>query len=141
MLNTSFDRKQMINKLLHHSLARFLAVGLLGFGIEAGLLFLCYDVMGIDSFLSRFISFPPALIATYILNKFLTFRSIDTDIAKEIRRYTTVQLAGFMINFSLYSFFMLNFNDMTPLFALSASTLCSMVFTYFSSKHFVFNKI
>ena len=52
--------------------ARFLIVGTVGFAIDGGLLYLLVRT-DVDPYLARGLSFPPAVTATWYLNRVWTF--------------------------------------------------------------------
>lgn len=84
-------------------LIRFSVVGVIGFAVDGGLLTLAVS-SGVDPFLARAISFPPAVFATWLLNRVWTFSSAcRTAPARQLSRYVVVQLHGVAANYVVYA--------------------------------------
>ena len=83
--------------------ARFLAVGGAGFAVDGGLLALLLAV-GVDPYVARLLSFPPAVVATWWLNRRWTFGTADkARPAAQLGHYIGVQLIGAAINYAVYA--------------------------------------
>lgn len=127
---------------LNAELLRFLVVGAVGFVIDGGVLTVLMS-QKVDAFSSRLVSFPCAVSVTWILNRYWTF-SPNPDLSKkqEYFAYFTIQLIGALINLSIFFALMravASFADI-PLIPLAIGALVSFLFTYLSSKMFLFKK-
>ncbi len=88
---------------LFAQMMRFGAVGGVGFVVDGGLLWL---LIGLDfnPYLARALSFPIAVVATWILNRNWTFRATrDASREGQFRRYFGVQIVGVALNYLAYS--------------------------------------
>jgi len=88
---------------LFAQMMRFGAVGGVGFVVDGGLLWL---LIGLDfnPYLARALSFPIAVVATWILNRNWTFRATrDASREGQFRRYFGVQIVGVAVNYLAYS--------------------------------------
>lgn len=96
--NTPRMRSELITQIL-----RFGAVGAVGFVIDGGLLwfFLSFDI---SAYLARALSFPAAVVVTWMLNRNWTFAATNHASRKgQFRRYLGVQIAGNLTNYAIYS--------------------------------------
>lgn len=116
-------------------LAKFLAVGGIGFVIDAGLVYLLSQA-GMSPITARIPSILAAILATWTLNRRLTFRVAQRPSAGELLRYASVALTSGVLNFGVYS--LLVFNGVTPLLAVALATVALMAFSFFGYKLFAF---
>ncbi|HEX3847007.1 MAG TPA: GtrA family protein [Steroidobacteraceae bacterium] len=87
---------------LLRQIARFIVVGGLGFAIDGGLLYTLVS-RGADPYLARAISFPPAVTATWYLNRVWTFAARSQAPRSQYLRYLAVQGAGALGNYAVYA--------------------------------------
>ena len=87
----------------------------------------------------RFISFPAALVVTWILNRVFVFESGNSKI-KEVSKYALVQTFGAMLNILVYTLLLLlsDFFVDYPVLALAAGSAFALFSNYFLSKYWVF---
>lgn len=88
---------------LFAQMMRFGAVGGVGFVVDGGLLWL---LLGLDfnPYMARALSFPVAVVATWLLNRNWTFRATrDASREGQFRRYFGVQVVGSLTNYLVYS--------------------------------------
>ncbi len=84
---------------------RFGAVGGVGFIVDGSLLALLIRA-GVDPYLARALSFPIAVVVTWLLNRNWTFRDTrDASRKGQFRRYFAVQVVGTLTNYGVYSAF------------------------------------
>lgn len=84
---------------------RFGAVGGVGFVVDGSLLAVLVG-SGVDPYLARALSFPVAVVVTWLLNRNWTFRdSRDASRKGQFRRYLGVQIVGSLTNYLIYSIF------------------------------------
>ena len=97
---------------------------------------------GVSPLIARACSFPLALSATWGLNRIWTFKAgRHHPPGLQYRRYVVVQIAGFVINYACFAGLVLAggvWRDW-PLLALTVGALVSTLFTYASSRLFVFS--
>lgn len=95
----------MKSPVIDSRIVLFAAVGGVGFAIDAGVLTIMMKQLGQNLYLSRLVSFSCASLATWLLNRSLTFRSATRGVdatSVEYFRYVTVQIIGAMINLLVF---------------------------------------
>lgn len=116
-------------------LVKFLQVGAVGFAIDAFVLWLLVYQVGWSPILSRGFSFVATIIVTFILNARYTF---SADIrASSKSRYVLVQVAGVVLNFSVYSGLVLT-GWLGPLGALVVGSALASAHNFLMLRRFVF---
>ena len=68
----------MLQKVLNHSLVRYLIVGVLSLGVDYGSLLLLYRIVGVPLAVATTVSFLIGLVFNFLLTKFWTFSSAAT---------------------------------------------------------------
>lgn len=91
-----------MNRTFVDQVGRFIVVGTLGFAIDGGLLYLLVS-SGVDPYLARALSFPPAVTATWYLNRVWTFAARQGAARRQYVRYLAVQLVGALTNYGVYA--------------------------------------
>jgi len=118
-------------------------VGGVGFVIDAGILSLLVHGLGYGPLLSRLVSFPCALTATWYLNRRVTFSHlVSNNPGQEWLRYAMVGMAGNLINFIVYVILIRVSNTMYlhPEVALGIASILAMVFNYLGSSRYAFSR-
>jgi putative flippase GtrA len=121
-------------------LLRFIVVGAVGFGIDAGVMTLVLR-MGYDVVVARVVSFSMAVSATYFLNRAWTFSASKRPFTRaQYALYVTTQLVGALIN--LGTFFLavsiVPALRESPVVALAIGAAVAMLFNFIVSRNFVF---
>lgn len=106
---------------------RFGGVGVIGFVVDGGLLYLLLQRQ-FDPYLARAITFPLAVSVTWYLNRHWTFgiRRLQADRGREYRRYLLIQGLGAVANYAVYCV-ILWFVVQTPANALAALAVGALV--------------
>ncbi len=85
-------------KPLIFKFVKFGIVGASGMVVHLCVLYLCRDVLGINTFISNTLGFIVAATTNYILNRIWTFRSHDKQVGMEYMKFIIVSLIGLGIN-------------------------------------------
>ena len=85
-------------KPLIFKFVKFGIVGASGMVVHLCVLYLCMDVLGINTFISNTLGFIVAATTNYILNRIWTFRSHDKQVGMEYMKFIIVSLIGLGIN-------------------------------------------
>ncbi len=120
---------------------RFGLVGVVGFVVDAGVLQLLVAVLDWGPVAARLVSIPVAVLATWLLNRNITFsESRDAPAHKSLLRYAAVSAAGATVNFAIYTALVLSFSLMAlhPVVPLAFASVVALVVNYLGSKYFAF---
>ena len=112
---------------------RFLVTGAVGFGVDAGVLAVLLWATEFGAVWSRGISFPLALLVTWVMNRSWSFGDREKpQLAAEIAGYAATQLTGFIITSMVYLALISGGLSITlaPLPALAVGALSSAVVTF-----------
>ena len=120
-------------------IGRFVAVGGAGFVIDTGTLALLHYGAGIDPFSARAVSTPLAMLATWRLNRALTFGASPARQWNEGARYMTVATLAALLNYAIYSAILLAFDLVPPPVAVAISTSIVMAISYLGYSRLVFS--
>lgn len=121
------------------SFIRFSLVGTVGFLVDGGVLQLLVSWAGWGPIEARLVSFPSAVLATWLLNRSITFRS-EGSIRRSLMRYVAVSLGGAAVNFLVYTVLILSSAAMAslPIIPLGIASVIALAFNFLGSKHFAF---
>ncbi|MEM7543017.1 MAG: GtrA family protein [Pseudomonadota bacterium] len=123
------------------SFLRYLVVGAAGFVTEA-VMVASLIVLGATPVLARIVSFPTALLVTWLLNRSWSFRATRHQrIASELLAYVGVQIAGFLVNLATYFVIVRWLEQPGPVLAVFALAIASgvgLIVNYLGAKSWVF---
>jgi putative flippase GtrA len=88
---------------LAHQIPAFLAIGALGFCLDAGLTVAFVRWFGVSPLLARLPAFALVTLVNFALNRAFTFRSTGTPWLAALGRYILVCLAGTAVNYAVYA--------------------------------------
>lgn len=114
---------------------RFVLVGCVGFCIDAGLTY-ALSSFGLSPLLARIPAIALAILATWLLNRLLTFEVEQPRSARELMRYFSVAILSAVLNYGVYTALVLA--GVLPLLAVAIATLLLMCFSFFGYKLFAF---
>jgi putative flippase GtrA len=123
-------------------IVRFGLVGVVGFAVDGGLLQLLVSWAGWGPIEARAVSFPSAVLATWALNRVVTFQDTGGSLLRSLGRYVMVSLGGASANFAVYSALVLGSATMAavPIIPFAVASVVGLVFNYLGSKHFAFKR-
>lgn len=122
-------------------LVRFACVGAIGFVVDGGLLQLLVALAGWGPIAARTLSFPAAVLATWALNRRITFGGREGGSAwASLARYLAVSIVGTGVNFGLYTSLVLGSRAMAaqPIVPFAVASVAALAFNYLGAKHFAF---
>lgn len=125
-------------------LARFAAVGLLGFITDAGLMSVISSHAGVSPLVARGISFPVALGLTWALNRLWTFEhGRSREKVRQYGLYLFAQVCGFAINYGCFTLLVTGsaWWRANPVLAVSVGAFLSMIVTFALSRRYAFSPV
>jgi putative flippase GtrA len=81
----------------------FVAIGAIGYVVDAGITFVCAKYVGLSPELARPPGFIIATIVNFFLNRSITFRHARAPLTGSFARYWLVASVGLAINYAVYS--------------------------------------
>lgn len=129
-----------LSQRIRHQLARFLAVGAVGFVVDVGVLALLiyglgYGQAGGGLVGSRVVSFFAAIAVTFLLNARYTFGASIR--RARLSRYVVIQVLGALLNIGTYTFLVLGPLE-RPLIALAIGSAVATVSNFVLVRRFVY---
>ncbi|MBT8439171.1 MAG: GtrA family protein [Gammaproteobacteria bacterium] len=120
-------------------LLRFAVVGGVGFAIEAGFLTYFAAQPDIGPIKGRAISFPIAVMATWWLNRNLTFQSDNPPMVESLR-YFLVQIVGAVSNLAVFVILVSSFRmlEQLPVLPLFLAAIVGLAINFILSSRMVF---
>lgn len=124
-------------------LVRYAFVGGIGFLVDAGVLSWLVTAELAGPVVARCLSFPPAVLATWALNRRLVFTSSARSVgerAHEYGRYFAVQLLGALVNLGVYTLLVTHVALLRawPVGSLAAGSAVALVFNFLGARYWVF---
>ncbi|OLP59388.1 hypothetical protein BJF93_11715 [Xaviernesmea oryzae] len=118
---------------------RFLAVGAVGFAVDAGVTLALIDI-GANAYVARLVAIGLALICTYLINRVVTFEAEGRANAREGARYGSIGLMTSIINYLVYSGLLTGIPRLPPLLALAAGSAVATGLSYVGYSRLVFRR-
>ena len=119
----------------------FLVAGATGFVVDMGVLWLLLTLKLLDPFSARVLAIAAAMLCTYTINRTFTFGASPRNVAIEGARYGGVGLASALLNYAVYSGFLIALPEMSPYLALILGSVSATVFSYLGYSRFVFGPV
>lgn len=128
---------------LVQQILRFGVVGAVGFVIDGGMLWLLV-ASDVNPYLARALSFPTAVLVTWLLNRSWTFSDANEASKKgQLRRYFSVQFAGTIANYMIYSIFISIFGTagIVIFWGFALGSMGGAVTNFLGARIFVFRAV
>jgi putative flippase GtrA len=119
----------------------FGVVGVIGFVVDAAVLYALLTWSGAGFYLGRLVSYLAAATSTWYLNRRFTFVDHAPDRAAwQWARFVTVNAVGGAVNFGVYSAFVLYWPraPWSPLAGVAAGSLAGLIVNFTLSRRLVF---
>lgn len=125
-------------------LSLFVIIGSVGFAIDAGILTALSRIFDVNLYLSRLFSFSTASLATWLLNRSLTFRSQTRGVnihKSEYMRYMLVQIAGALANLLVFSILIAFYPVLKsyPVLPLAVAAIIGLVINFTGTRYWVYS--
>lgn len=123
---------------------RFAVVGALGFLVDLAMLWLGFNVLHLDVYSARIVSFAVTVTFTWALNRHVTFgerRARDwPGMVREWLRFVTVNSIGLAANYAVYALLVTYATGWpaNPYVAAGCGSAAGLLFNYVASSRLVF---
>ncbi|CAN7443111.1 GtrA family protein [Caballeronia sp. LjRoot31] len=134
-----------MNRALVKKLLAFGCVGAVGFAVDAGVLSLLAQKLGVNVYLARVISFLIAVFVTWLLNRTWVFKAAEGktgDKRLEYISYFAVQSVGALLNLGVFAALVASHAALRayPVVPLAAGSIVGMFFNYTGAHFWVFKR-
>jgi len=120
----------------------FAVAGVIGLLVDIAVLYAVRDFVG--PFYGRAVSFVAAVIATWLVNRSLTFKGRRSGLSRkrEFSAYLTLMLAGGVVNYAAYSALVLGSSVVREhlFLGVAAGSLAGMVVNFITSRYLLFRR-
>jgi len=116
---------------------KFGAVGTFNCGVDWGLFYLLNWLLKGNYLLAKALSFTISAISAYLLNRYWTFKSKDTDVLKQSLKYFVVSVVGLLINL-IIMYVVVGIFHQRKIFGLILATGLVAFWNYFCNKFWTF---
>lgn len=126
---------------LPRQFSRFAFVGVIGFVVDAAMLYACLKVLGFGMYTGRLVSYLCAATTTWYLNRRMTFAHCDRAApGRQWLRFLASNGVGGLINYGSYSVIVatLPAGMLIPLLGVAAGSIAGLLFNFTASRFFVF---
>ena len=121
---------------------RFAMVGVAGFGVDSGCLYLVVHELGGGLYAGRLVSYLSAASFTWALNRRYTFGNRRGDrLTREWLRFLAANAAGGLINYGVYAV-LVSASELVstwPVIGVGAGSLAGLIANFLLSRRFVFD--
>ncbi len=120
---------------------KFGLVGVVGFVVDAGVLYLLIALGDLGPYIGRVYSFLIAASVTWVLHRHFTFKSAARGpAAGQWARFVAVNGFGAAINYGVYAVLLLASETFlaAPVLAVAVGSLAAWAFNFFASRRYVF---
>jgi putative flippase GtrA len=119
--------------------ASFVAVGAIGFAVDASILTVLVTGYGWSNYAARAVSFSAAVTVTWLCNRTWVFVRTD-NVRKEYGAYVLTQIVGATINLGGFAALLALFPSLArvPVVPLAGGGILALLFNYFAARRWVF---
>jgi len=118
----------------------FFVAGLIGFVVDSGVLYATKEMLGL--LIARVVSFTCAVLATWLLNRCVTFRdrSAGLGLFKEFLSYLGLMLFGGTLNYAVYAWMVLyvSIAQDSPVLGVAVGSLSGMLLNFMTSRYLLY---
>jgi putative flippase GtrA len=132
-----------VNDAVLPQFLRFGFVGVIGFFVDVGVLYLMLSVLGTGPYSGRALSYLAAASCTWYLNRRITFASRrGTAVAREWFRFVLVNAGGGIVNYITYVLVLhwIGYAGVAPAIAVGAGSLAGLSINFALSRLLVFRR-
>lgn len=114
--------------------------GTVGFLVDAAVLYALKSELGL--FVARGVSFLSAVLATWLINRSVTFvhRRTEMSVHREFLMYVAVMIVGGMVNYASYAWLILEYRFVSdhPIVGVAIGSLAGMFLNLLNSRFLIY---
>ncbi len=141
-IKKTIDIKNFIESNIWYEVFLFSVAGLLGFLVNASIVWLLTSIMKVNAIIAQIPAFSLAVTTTWLFNHNITFLNYTSEknLFKEWLHYVTANSLGAAINNGVYVLLVLNVNIIgkKPVLAVVCGSLAGLIFNFVASRTLVF---
>ncbi len=118
----------------------FVTAGLAALATDAAMLMLLTNGLGVSPFIARIFSISIAMVASWLINRTLTFAVAASPTVAEFGRFAMVSWLAQAVNYAIFAAVLLLRHETHPIVALIAASLVAMFVSYVGFRFGVFGK-
>lgn len=129
----------LADPVVRRQFARFTMVGVAGFVVDSGVLYLCLHGTGLGLYGGRLVSYLAAASTAWYLNRRITFADRSPP-GRQWARFIATNALGALVNYGSYSAVvtLLPAGTWVPLLGVAVGALAGLGFNFTASRRFVF---
>lgn len=131
-----------IRSLPVRELAWFGISGVIGLLVDIAVLYAIKGLLG--PYVGRLVSFFAAVLATWLVNRSVTFsqRPSGLSLMSEFVRYVVLMIGGGLVNYAVFAFLVYQFSAVNeqPVWGVAAGSIVGMGFNFLSSRKMIFRQ-
>jgi Predicted membrane protein len=139
---TSWQQPVRKSTDLFRQIFLFALAGVIGLGVDIAVLYVLRDAIG--PFYGRAVSFFAAVLATWLVNRTLTFKGRLSGLSKksEFTAYLSLMLIGGAVNYAIYSVLVVGVDTVREhlFLGVAAGSLAGMFVNFLTSKYLLFRR-
>ncbi len=132
----------MLRSIPIREMAWFAISGVIGLLVDVAVLYALKELLG--PYLARLLSFFAAVVATWLVNRSVTFKSRPSGMSlfAEFAKYFMLMIGGGLANYVVFALmvFQFDFVKEQPFWGVAAGSIVGMGFNFLSSRKMVFRK-
>ena len=132
------ERPKLPSRWRHYG--GFIAAGVAALATDAAVLMLLTDGLGLSPFIARIFSISIAMVASWLINRTLTFAVTASPTFAEFGRFAMVSWLAQAVNYAIFAAVLLLRPETHPVAALIAASLVAMFVSYVGFRFGVFRK-
>ncbi|MGI9479966.1 MAG: GtrA family protein [Hyphomicrobiaceae bacterium] len=118
----------------------FVAAGIVALGVDAGVLTVLTEALGMSPFVARLFSISAAMVASWQINRRITFAIDAPSTLAEFGRFAAVSWSAQAVNYGVFAAVLVVWPTTAPVIALAAASLVAMFVAYAGFRFGVFGK-
>lgn len=118
----------------------FVFAGAVAFSVDSAILMLLTRLLHVPVLVSRLIAITLAMVASWLINRTITFPVDGRPTRAEFARFAAVGWAAAAVNYGIFALLILAWPSLHPVAAIAIASLFAMTFAYLGMRFGVFRR-